>query len=78
MLNFQQFFIYKLWQFSTGDPKKQKVIAGNGGHSAQDFIMGEPGTDKVLDVPPGVILQTDEGKIIAELNEVYIFFHFSY
>ena len=38
--------------------------------------MGEPGTDKVLDVPPGVILQTDEGKIIAELNEVCRFRQF--
>jgi len=52
------------------DPKKQRVIGGNGGHSAQDFIIGEPGTDTVLDVPPGIILQTDEGKIIAELNEM--------
>merc|ERR1712037_479550 len=52
------------------DPKKQKVMGGNGGHSAQDFIMGEPGTDTVLDVPPGIILQTDEGKIIAELYEM--------
>jgi len=52
-----------------GDSKKQRVTGGDGGHSAQHFIMGEPGTDKVLDVPPGVILQTDEGKIIAELNE---------
>ena len=49
-------------------------MGGNGGHSAQDFIMGELGTDKVLDVPPGIIIQTDEGKIIAELNEVNKFF----
>ena len=53
-------------------------MGGNGGHSAQDFIMGEWGSDKVLDVPPGIIIQTDEGRIIAELNEVLIpiFFKF--
>ena len=64
------FFFLMKFNFQTGDSKKQRVAGGDGGHSAQHFIMGEPGTDKVLDVPPGVILQTDEGKIIAELNEV--------
>ncbi|KAK7508489.1 hypothetical protein BaRGS_00000055, partial [Batillaria attramentaria] len=54
-------------------PKKyptRRFVAGSGGNSTKFCLLGEPGKDKELEVPPGVEIVTDEGEILGSLNEV--------
>lgn len=51
------------------DPKKQRLIADAGMHGRTTRLNGEAGQDKVLKVPPGIIVSNDAGKMLYDLNE---------
>jgi len=45
----------------------KRAIAGDGGHSRQVRLLGETGSDIVVEVPLGVTVTTDEGKLLGDL-----------
>ncbi|CAG9864007.1 unnamed protein product [Phyllotreta striolata] len=50
--------------------KSKRYMAKGGRHSTHNFILGTPGEDLKFDLPVGVIVVTDMGKKLGELNEV--------
>ncbi|XP_050514321.1 GTP-binding protein 10 [Diabrotica virgifera virgifera] len=48
--------------------KSKRYIAKGGRHSTHNFIIGQPGEDIKFDVPVGVILDTELGKRLGEVN----------
>ncbi|XP_015601215.1 GTP-binding protein 10 homolog isoform X2 [Cephus cinctus] len=49
--------------------KKNKICAGVGGNSSVKGIIGQPGTDLEIPVPPGVVVYTEEGIRLGEVDK---------
>ncbi|XP_056648289.1 GTP-binding protein 10 [Diorhabda sublineata] len=49
--------------------RSKRYIAKGGKHSTHNFIIGTPGEDIKFDVPLGVILDTEHGKRLGEVND---------
>ncbi|KAF4532605.1 hypothetical protein B566_EDAN014862 [Ephemera danica] len=46
----------------------KKIIANSGGNSKTNKLMGEPGEDKLVDVPIGVCIIDQQGRILGDLD----------
>ncbi|GLH12480.1 GTP-binding protein 10 [Gryllus bimaculatus] len=47
----------------------KRIAAGSGGHSENKKLLGEPGNDIVIEVPVGVSVFDEYGRVIGDLNE---------
>ncbi|XP_025094287.1 GTP-binding protein 10-like [Pomacea canaliculata] len=47
----------------------RRFVGGNGHNSTKFYLCGEPGQDKVINVPIGVEVCADDGQIIGDLNQ---------
>jgi len=47
--------------------KTKRVIAEDGGHSRKHQLLGETGSDVIINVPQGITVSTDEGVVLADL-----------
>nr|XP_020640807.1 GTP-binding protein 10 isoform X2 [Pogona vitticeps] len=48
---------------------KRRFVAGNGAHSSIVALKGAKGKDCEVNVPPGISVVTDDGKVFGELNK---------
>ncbi|XP_069690664.1 GTP-binding protein 10 homolog isoform X2 [Periplaneta americana] len=46
----------------------KRFVAGNGGNSSKNRILGEQGANKIITVPVGITIVDDYGRVLGELN----------
>ena len=62
--------VYKRFPQRESDGKrKQRVVAGSGQHSSGWKIIGVPGEEGVLEVPVGITVSDEQGRMICQLDE---------